>query len=49
VNLISFDITDALTTDEKQAITVSVWDPTNQTRQPNGKPESRVQIERPHY
>lgn len=33
----SFDITDALTSDTKQAITLSVWDPTNQARQPNGK------------
>ncbi len=33
----SFDITDALTSDEQQTITLSVWDPTNQARQPNGK------------
>ena len=33
----SFDITDALTSDEQQTITLSVWDPTNEQRQPNGK------------
>ncbi len=33
----SFDITDALTSDEQQTITLSVVDPTNQQRQPNGK------------
>jgi arylsulfatase A-like enzyme len=33
----SFDITDALTSDAQQTITLSVWDPTNEQRQPNGK------------
>jgi arylsulfatase A-like enzyme len=33
----NFDITDALTSDEQQTITLSVVDPTNQDRQPNGK------------
>ena len=39
----SMDITDALVKDQKQTITVSVWDPTSSGTQPRGK-----QISNPH-